>query len=252
MQLSVKQAAEKAGKNVETIRRWIKTGKLEAKKVGRTWQISQASLESYIANQAGNQTKESIITEKTIAQIASKVAAELKPMLELAKQNQTEQIKKTEMLCKENDELKNKIVWLETEMQAIKNFVKELVQNNQTKPLEKNKQEQAKPAEPKPSQPEPSKTENAKPIDEEKAEKWLKENLHEWLDQFCPFKQANNRTWRQLGENKGEKITMNGKGPQQPRAYLHALESWQNCKPWARLKAKVALEICKNGTGCQK
>jgi hypothetical protein len=86
-------------------------------------------------------------------------------------------------------------------------------------------------------------------VDEERAQKWLWEHLPDWLDEPCPFKLATGRTWRELGENKGEKIPMNGKGLQPPRAYLHALENWQDCKAWTRLKARVALEVGKNGNG---
>ena len=204
----------------------------------------------------------------TITKIASKVAAELKPMLEPAKPNQAEPAKEAEgqkeieALRKENAELKSKLGWIESELQAVKNYLRELVQSqpsqeSQTKPAEDTNTKQAKQPEPKtepktsqpePSQTEPGKAEAEKPVDEGKAEQWLRNNL-KWFDQTCQFKQAKGRTWRQMAENKGEKIAMNGKGLQPPRAYLHAIESWESCKPWARLKAKVALEIGKNGTG---
>jgi outer membrane biosynthesis protein TonB len=83
--------------------------------------------------------------------------------------------------------------------------------------------------------------------DEETAEKWTRENLAEWLDTPCLFGKAEGRTWRQLAENRGEKIFLKDK-PSQPRAYLHAIESWQNCGVWLRMKARVALEVGKNGT----
>lgn len=195
-----------------------------------------------------NVTVKQGITEESIAKIASQVAAELRPMLEPAKPNQP---KETEELRKENAELKTKLGWMENEIQAIKNYLRELAQNSQAKESPAKPAEPIKPetTEPKPSQPEPGKAENKQEVDEEKAEKWLRDNLAEWLDQPCPFKQAGGRTWRQLGKNEGEKIAMNGKGQQAPRAYLHALESWQSCKPWPRLKAKVALDMGKNGTG---
>jgi hypothetical protein len=60
--------------------------------------------------------------------------------------------------------------------------------------------------------------------DEEVAEKWTRENLAEWLDTPCLFGKAEGRTWRQLAENRGEKIFLKDK-PSQPRAYLHAIES---------------------------
>jgi hypothetical protein len=79
------------------------------------------------------------------------------------------------------------------------------------------------------------------------AEKWTRENLAEWLDTPCLFGKAEGRTWRQLAENRGEKIFLKDK-PSQPRAYLHAIESWQACGVWLRMKARVALEVGKNGT----
>ena len=82
--------------------------------------------------------------------------------------------------------------------------------------------------------------------DEEKAEKWVRENLLEWLDQPCPFAKAQGRSWKQLCKNEGEKIVIKGK-LMPPRAYLHVLENWDECQAWSKLKAKVALEFGKNG-----
>ncbi len=72
----------------------------------------------------------------------------------------------------------------------------------------------------------------------------LREDLA-WLDLPCPFRKANGRTWRQLAQNYGDKIPMNGKGAQVPRAYLHSIENWQEAKMETRLKSKIALEIGK-------
>ena len=93
-------------------------------------------------------------------------------------------------------------------------------------------------------QAEPS--QEAQQPNEEIAERWARENLAEWLDSPCPFVKAQGRTWRELAENKGDKVMVNGK-PSLPRAYLHALESWANGKVWQRMKARVSLEVCKNG-----
>jgi hypothetical protein len=79
---------------------------------------------------------------------------------------------------------------------------------------------------------------------EEKAEQWVRENLTEWLDMPCPFAKAQGRTWRELAENQGTKIVMNGRSFP-PRAYLHALENWNTCKMWQKIKARIALEVCK-------
>jgi hypothetical protein len=84
----------------------------------------------------------------------------------------------------------------------------------------------------------------------EKAEQWAREHLAEWIDQPCSFAKAQGRTWRELAENFGERILIKGK-QSPPRAYLHVLENWEDCKVWARMKAKVALEVVpsKNGNG---
>ncbi len=84
----------------------------------------------------------------------------------------------------------------------------------------------------------------AKPVDEEKAEQWIRENLEQWLDSPCPFQKAGGRTWRQLAQNEGAKVPIKGKECP-PRAYLHTIERWAACSVWTRLKAKVALEIGK-------
>ena len=79
--------------------------------------------------------------------------------------------------------------------------------------------------------------------DEVKAEKWARENLEVWLDQPCPYGKAQGRTWRDLAANKGEKINLKGI-ESMPRAYLHAIENWQDCESvWKKMKAKIALEV---------
>ncbi len=108
------------------------------------------------------------------------------------------------------------------------------------KPAEPAKpQNQAKPAsQARPAAP----SQGATPPDEQLAEKWTRDNLAAWLDTPCQFAKAQGRTWRQLAENQGDKIEIKGK-PCQPRAFLHALESWQSCQVWARMKARVALAV---------
>lgn len=98
----------------------------------------------------------------------------------------------------------------------------------------------------KTSQAEPS--QEADQPSEEIAEQWARENQAQWLDSPCPYVKAQGRTWRQLAENQGDKIAVKGR-PCQPRAYLHSLAGWNDCKVWQRMKARVALELCKNGNG---
>ena len=111
----------------------------------------------------------------------------------------------------------------------------------------------AKPAEPAqtPAQGPAKPTSQARPAapsqgatqpNEQMAEKWTRDNLATWLDTPCQFGKAQGRTWRQLAENQGDKIEIKNK-PCQPRAFLHALESWQSCQVWARMKARVTLAV---------
>lgn len=44
--LTVPEAAQRAGRNPETIRRWIRSGRLRARKVGTQHVIEEADLES--------------------------------------------------------------------------------------------------------------------------------------------------------------------------------------------------------------
>ena len=109
---------------------------------------------------------------------------------------------------------------------------------------------QTKPISEAPSQAKPNGNGNgshAQPT-AEKAEEWVRKNLGEWLDQSCRYAKAQKRTWRELATNVGDKIEVKGK-PAVPRAYLHALEAWDTCNMWDRVKAKVALEFGKNGNG---
>ena len=122
-------------------------------------------------------------------------------------------------------------------------------QVQKTAPTEKPQAKSAEPAKPlqsvQPAKPAKPNGNDNQP-DAEKAEKWVRENLLEWLDQPCPFAKAQGRSWKQLCQNEGEKIVIKGK-PMPPRAYLHVLENWDECQAWAKLKAKVALEYGKNG-----
>jgi hypothetical protein len=95
---------------------------------------------------------------------------------------------------------------------------------------------------------EPEQSREDGPPDEQKAERWARENVEEWLDAPCPFQKAQGRTWRELAQNKGGKIAMKGKETA-PRAYLHAIGNWSDCRLWPRMKARIALEMSKNGNG---
>lgn len=50
--LTVPEAAERAGRNPETVRRWIRSGRLAARKVGTQHVIEEADLESLLGGPA--------------------------------------------------------------------------------------------------------------------------------------------------------------------------------------------------------
>lgn len=49
--LTVEEAAEIAGKNPETIRRWIRQGRLEARSRGRSYEVSERALTALISGE---------------------------------------------------------------------------------------------------------------------------------------------------------------------------------------------------------
>ncbi len=124
-----------------------------------------------------------------------------------------------QLLLDENQELKARLTALEH--LAMENLA---AKSNKPEPIEDRS---------------PAKSPAQSPLEAE-----LRQDLA-WLDLPCPFRKANGRTWRQMGENAGDKIPMNGRGPQVPRAYLHSIESWDEAKMESRLKSKIALEIGK-------
>jgi len=242
--ISIKQAAEKANVSIPTIYNWVKSRKIYATKQGKSWQISQDSLEFCLA---GKPTQP-VLADESFAQIASKVVAELRPVIEQAFAiQQTCQTKTTE--------LDSRVTSLEKELAELKQSLAKQAPEKPSRQEEAMQQGKSQESQARQSNAEPvARVGEARRMeqqpDEETAEKWLKENLDKWLDQPCTYGKAMGRSWRDLAENKGAKISLKGI-ESQPRAYLHALENWHNCESvWAKMKAKVALEvISKDGQG---
>ena len=244
MELTIKQAAAQLGKAESTIRAWLRQGKIEGQKVGRQWLINPASLAAPRANppiRKASQTSRAKAS-KLVRQIATQVVAELKPILLAAiqpvqpqTQAQPQAIPSPEPSqppASETAQLTEQIATLQSQVQAL---AKQLVQMQTAQPEPKAK-----------GQSQNQHTAGKRqPPDEGKAEKWARENLEQWLDRPCRFEKATGRTWRELGENKGDKIEVNGK-LSAPRAYLHAIEGWANGDVWMKIKAKIALEITKS------
>lgn len=177
------------------------------------------------------------IDDVSISKFAAQVVSEIRPIIQGTTQAKAEkgQRQEIEELRKENQALSEKVTHLEMEVKALKACVSDMM--NQQQDQEKSDK-----------QPSVSRHNDGQcEVNQELSLEYeLKENLS-WLDEACHFKKAEGRTWRQLSKNYGSKITMNGKGQQTSRAYLHAIESWQECKPEARMKARIALEVVKNG-----
>ena len=45
---TVKAAAEKLSIDVETLRRWLREGKISASKIGRVWRLTDKNLEDFL------------------------------------------------------------------------------------------------------------------------------------------------------------------------------------------------------------
>ena len=73
--------------------------------------------------------------------------------------------------------------------------------------------------------------------DEEKAERWARNNTDKWLDSSCRA----GRTWRELATNFGDMVSIRGR-LQKPRSHLHIIMKTDK-SAWNRMKAKVALEM---------
>lgn len=271
MQLTIQRAAVQAKVSETTIRRWIKDGKIQGKKNGRQWVVCNASLEEYLSTRGQNAKNEQAQTDQAaiVSGIIAGVVAEIKPLVETLSKSDEEpnlsgQETKQEIdsLKQENRSLRAQIAGLESEVAAVNACVEEL-QSTERREVEKlrkeleeckraiaEQQEQMKAATSVASatMAETSAGDKEEEItDEEKEmEEQLRSDLS-WLDERSPFQKTRDRSWRQLASNQGEKIAMNGKGYQKPRAYLHAIASWKESKMESRLKAKIALVVCKKG-----
>jgi len=247
MSLTIKEAAKISGKTKQTIYNWIKKGKIQAQKKGNIWEIEESSMESYLSGKSDKKAIEMKVDDTIVSKIADEVISKIKPVIQeaLAKENKKEENKESEIerLKKENIELKALVLNLDKTVKDLQTKVNSLLgdkpQNIPQEVKNDSKDKNYQKVEPVRN--------NKQKVNAEDGEKWLRDNISIWIDEACKFKKAGNRTWRELGENKGDKISMNGKGFQCPRAYLHAIENWEGCTvTWSRLKAKISLEYCKN------
>lgn len=102
MQISVKEAAVKAGKSEQTVRRWIKSGKIKGCKEDGLWKVSEESINAGLTcqvkqvNSSNHQAQQQIaISEDLVDKIADKVVNKvlkcLEPILETIEKKQESQ-----------------------------------------------------------------------------------------------------------------------------------------------------------------
>lgn len=122
--------------------------------------------------------------------------------------SQDELTTQVQFLMKENEALKKRTGALENEVQGLKQNFAHYTQAAPQSQAKSQSQTEGQGHEAKPSQ-----VENQG----QSLEAQLRLDLA-WMDEPCPFKKATGRSWREMAENEGEKIAMNGKGFQVPRA----------------------------------
>lgn len=85
--MNVKQAAVKFGKSVSTIYRWIKTGIIQAAKVGRSWIVMERHSDASLAAFAATVVAPAVTTlEDVVAALAAqrKILDECSPMARMS------------------------------------------------------------------------------------------------------------------------------------------------------------------------
>ena len=80
--MSIKEAAEDLGVNSFTVRRWIKSGKLEAIRMGeKLWRISPDAIENFLeASKAAMENQEPDQTQATAVQRAQAIQAAVREL----------------------------------------------------------------------------------------------------------------------------------------------------------------------------
>lgn len=179
-----------------------------------------------------------------IRQTVKQGIEEIKEMLQKNKASQNDS-HKLEALAKENAQLKRQVEELQAKMsklEALEKQVARLIEQQKAPEQCKEQSAEQKVAEPQPTS-RASKRQYSKGLeDEEKAEKWARNNTREWLDSASGLELAKEKSWRDLATNASEKIRIKGK-EQKPRVYLHIIAKNEKVYGWHKVKAKVALEL---------
>lgn len=246
--LSVKQAANQLQKSEDTIRRWAACGKLPAQKRGGRWII----LSTKICDSTLKKKPIALaaITEDAIGKIVEGISEKIGVMANSSSRTNELQ-EQVDRLSQENKQIKialTKVYSLAKQLRAEQKQLcdriakQEEIITNQAQLIAN-----ATAAQPVATQPNShseadstaaTKTSGATKIaDEEKAERWARNNTDKWLDSSCRA----GRTWRELATNFGDMVSIRGR-LQKPRSHLHIIMKTDK-SAWNRMKAKVALEM---------
>lgn len=233
--VKIKEAAEITGKSEQTIRNWLRKGKIAGSKIDGRWQVDTSNLQPQKAAECKNDMHE-----------IKEGIEEIKEILQGKKESQSDS-QQLEALAKENAELKQQVAELQAKMTKLEELEKQVVEL-----MQRQKAEQEQHSEPqKKQEPEkqtwveskPSKKQYSKGLEDEgRAERWARNNPGEWLDVASGLELAREKTWRDLATNASGKIRIGGK-EQKPRVYLHIIAKNQKVYGWHKVKAKVALEL---------
>ena len=246
--LTTKEVAQKLQKSEQTIRTWIRSGKLKATKHDGKWQIEESSLPNQkVATHTEPQSTISIsqiadILEKGLSGVVSKMENIINQTTkgEEPQDNVTEE--KFKELEEQNQQLQRRIEEQSQKMLSIEQYIKQL--ESRLESIHKPQQTQQIKKEEQPTQ--PPKTESkpkrkATLENEDSAEQWVWNNVNQWLYKPSGLKNASKRTWKELAQNTGAKIWANG----QEISSRELLEQEANSeeKSWYRVKAKAALQL---------
>ena len=247
--LSVKQAANQLHKSKATIRRWAACGKLSAQKRGGHWVILSTKICDSVLEK--KPVAQAVIAEDAIGKIVEGISEKISVMANSSsRENELQQ--EVDRLSQENKQIKNALAKVYTLAKQLKAEQKKLCDRiaKQDYIIAKQAQQIANaPAIQPAAQPNSDSKANSgaavatqpsgstKIADEEKAERWARNNTDKWLDSSCRA----GRTWRELATNFGDMVSIRGR-LQKPRSHLHIIMKTDK-SAWNRIKAKVALEM---------
>lgn len=260
---SVKEASKYFEKSERTIYSWLKSNKLNGKKVDGKWQVFINITEEKNTKAAKHYKIERMERLDSLVQKLEKSIKEHAETIEKLKVD-LEESKKREIRYKQreakcfhilNRNQKQIIKQVHTtkkenEKQSKDNSKNLLLLSNRLDEIEKQKaqfSEEAGSAD-KISCRElvynnlHNNQSNSKVLkSEEKAERWARNNINLWFTQPCKTGQLAKHSWEEIALNRIGKVNIKGH-MQKSRAFLHIVAK-TNDSHWKRIKARIALEL---------